>query len=174
MSVPVAVANIFEKITADKVELAGEVARVDEVSLAGANPDAMVRTILLQDALGRVPVLVPQCAVLDLDSLNRRLCRNLRALPVADISAITQRIKWYQLPVLPDLTGSKVVLDRSILQYEEVYLPSVDCGQYLRLQRQLLEAMLGEFSVLDIGVNRGGILLIVWTPPATFLKSMMP
>jgi len=158
MSVPIAVASLLEKITADKADLAEEVARVTEVPVAEVDQAAAIRTVLLADGAGRMQVVLLANSLLDLDSLNRQLGRELRALPEADVESLRKRIKWYHIPMLPDLTGSAVV-DNKVLALSEIYMPSTEEGLYLKIQGKLLEALVGHSAGLDVGIDSASIRL---------------
>jgi HD-like signal output (HDOD) protein/prolyl-tRNA editing enzyme YbaK/EbsC (Cys-tRNA(Pro) deacylase) len=157
MSVPAAVASIFKQITANKAELAKDVARIEEVAATAVTPGAAIRTVLLADARGRVQVVIAESALLDLDSLNQHLDRHLRALPQADVRVLKQRNIWYDIPVLPDLTGSNVIADNGILALDEVFVPSIEKGLYLKMQRGLLEALMGQFTGMNIAIDIASI-----------------
>lgn len=152
MSVPAVVSSLFSQLTATKAELAKDLAQVDEVSAVAVSRDAVIRTVLLEDARGRIQVVIGETAVLDLDRLNRFLDRNLRALSETEVNALKARVQWFEIPLLPDLTGSNVVVDSSVLKLSEIFVPSVEMGQYLKIQRDLLKALLGEYQQIEVAI----------------------
>ncbi len=152
MTVPTAVANLFKEISTTKTELADEFSKVVEVPEQGVAQQVRVRTVLLADEKGRVQVVIPESSVLDLDSLNKQTNRELRALAKMDLEALKQRIQWQEIPVVPDLTGADVITDVSISDLEDIYTPSASRGNYLKMNRPLLEALIGQAKTMEVSV----------------------
>jgi len=159
MSVPSAVAQILQDRTAKQDYLAEDAAKVTEVSASGAPKDARVRSVLLSDDKGRLQTVLPEKAILDLDALNKILGRSLRALSQPEVEAVKQQVQWQEVPVLPELTGFPVVLDKRVREMDEVFVPSTQSGRYLGLSRRLFEAVMGSSEVLDIAVSLPELLI---------------
>ncbi|OZG74239.1 signal transduction protein [Hahella sp. CCB-MM4] len=159
MSVPSAVVQILQDHTAKQDSLAEDVERVVEVSANGAPKDSRVRAVLLTDDRGRLQVVLPEKAILDLDALNQKLGRKLRALEKAEVDAVKQQAHWQEIPALPELTGFPVVLDQRLKGLEEIFVPSTTSGRYLSMSRRLFEAVMGQTEVLEIGVSLPDLLV---------------
>ncbi|WP_020405510.1 aminoacyl-tRNA deacylase and HDOD domain-containing protein [Hahella ganghwensis] len=159
MSVPSAVVQILQDHTAKQDALAEDVEKVVEVSAAGAPIDARVRSVLLTDDRGRMQVVLPEKAILDLDTLNQKLGRKLRALGRAEVDAVKQQLHWQEIPVLPELTGFPVVSDQRLQELDEIFVPSTVRGRYLSLSRRLFEAVMGQTESLDVAISLPELLV---------------
>lgn len=102
-------------------------------------PDVMM--VLLQDALGRLQVILPSDHLLDVDALNRKLGRDLRAVPRGDLDVLLKRLKVERLWPVPTLTNFETIVDNSVRTLPQVLfmldaqgnLASVDTGDFERV-----------------------------------------
>ncbi|MCG3170684.1 MAG: hypothetical protein CALGDGBN_02251 [Pseudomonadales bacterium] len=81
-----------------------------------------VRATLLQDAAGRVLVLMPADTLLDLDALNRFAGRELLAIPDDAVAAYCATHGLASLPALPRALGLPVIAERALRSCGELEL----------------------------------------------------
>ncbi|MDX1755112.1 MAG: HDOD domain-containing protein [Marinobacter sp.] len=105
MELPVAVRQALGD-SADRVELRDVAA--DEIG------SQALRMMLLNDDQGRVQVICRNQDLIDLDSLNKQLGRDLRMMPSREQLRVREKTGLRALPALPSLTGLPTVVDTAV------------------------------------------------------------
>jgi len=126
------------------------------VERATAPLNQVIKLILMNDALGRVQVLVPSDCLLDVDALNESQGRSLVALPHEDVSSLSQRYALDELPAIPDITGLPAIVDQRVLACDCVYVESGHADYLLKLSKELFTITLKKSKAASfaIPVNR--------------------
>lgn len=137
---PAQVSRLLDELSHESADHATLVAEVREVEGLQAPLDQRVRSCLLHDGYGRLQLILPERALVDLERLNLDLGRELRALSLDDQSQLLKRLGWEQCPVLPLLNGLAVIVDPSVLRLESIYVPSQNRGRFLEFSRPLFES----------------------------------
>lgn len=153
--IPSAVSNVIENHGS---EIKNPLTQVDPQQ---APEDRIVKMVLMHDVLGRMQVILPANSMLDVDTLNSRLGRDLVALAPNDLDSLRAKYSLSALPALPGITGLPSVVDSSVLDMDIVYLDSGEEGKLIQLDKQLFTDLLADareerFSVpiASINVNR--------------------
>jgi HD-like signal output (HDOD) protein/prolyl-tRNA editing enzyme YbaK/EbsC (Cys-tRNA(Pro) deacylase) len=132
MQLPEAVSNVLDAggIPWSPVELAAEPAQ------------ATVRPVLLQDAAGRVLVLVAADSLLDLDALNRFTGRELIATPAEAVTPLCAARGLRSLPSVPRVLDLPVIVDQRLLASSELSLDAGTGGAQLQMSGTAFRALL--------------------------------
>ena len=110
------------------------------------------RSLILQDGDGRVQVIVAADRLLDLKAVNRHLGRELRATSLEDIRKFCETHKLDSVPALPKLAGLLTVVDKHLLDHNELLLDSGNEEQLVRIGRAEFEIILEGAIICDISV----------------------
>ncbi|WP_336367352.1 aminoacyl-tRNA deacylase and HDOD domain-containing protein [Marinobacter sp. C2H3] len=104
-------------------------ASASDVSLrrvSQADPDTVVRMVLLNDEQGPVQAVVRQGDLIDLERLNKALGRDLRLMKRREQVKVRERAGLAELPALPSLTGWPTVVDQAVIGLPSVSLALAD------------------------------------------------
>ncbi len=118
---------------------------------------SQVKMILMSDVLGRVQIILPANALLDIDRLNRAIGRTLKVLAANDLNAVHSSLKVADVPAIPDITGLPALIDKRIADMENVHLDSGCPGKLLRIGKPLFQAMIKNARIEDFAVPVQGI-----------------
>ena len=133
-----------------------------------ADPDQLLRMVLLSDGCHKLQVIYRSCDLLDLETLNTQLGHSYALLPAAEQQRLCGRLGLAELPALPALTGWRTVIDSAVdagsavaLVLQDPHLamvmPANDfinlCGEADRLDCAVAVAPLAE-AVADHGNDR--------------------
>ncbi|WP_246065479.1 HDOD domain-containing protein [Hydrocarboniclastica marina] len=156
-SLPAALSEVFAK---SPEPLDPELVTRDE---AGDGVELIM--ILLSDTMGHLQVIQRADALLDIDTLNRELGRQLEAIPRAEASRLRTRLQLPGIPAVPGLTGYETVLDKTVAEAGSSQRFIIDSGvedTLLRFQPVEYTGLCGRFRTLacaipltDIAVNFG-------------------
>lgn len=124
MELPVVVRQALGD-TAESVELR-------DASSAAA--EQLLRMILLHDDQGKVQVICRSQDLIDIAALNKKLGRDLKALPRGEQNRLRERTGLRVLPALPSLTGFQTVVDDAVDGLSAVALALPDMGATLILK----------------------------------------
>lgn len=109
-----------------KQALAEQASAVSLRNIQQVDSGHVLRMVLLSDAEGKLQAICRRDDLLDLATLNKRLGRDLRMMPIGEQVRVRQRIGLTELPALPALTGWPVVVDPSVDELGFVALPLAD------------------------------------------------
>lgn len=110
------------------------------------------KSLILQDSQGRVQVIIAADRLLDLKAINRQLGRELHATSLADIRKFCETHNLTSIPALPKLAGLMTVVDKSLLEHNELLLDSGNDEQLVRVNRSEFEHILEDAILSDISV----------------------
>ena len=114
--------------------------------LAGA-----ARSLIMQDAQGRVQVVMPANCLLDVDAVNQELGRTMRPTTVTELQSFFDKHQLASVPALPKLAGMPTLVDGRLLEQETVLLDS-GADELLEVSREdfanlVADAVVGSVSV---------------------------
>ncbi|HTF96170.1 MAG TPA: HDOD domain-containing protein [Cellvibrio sp.] len=110
------------------------------------------KSVILQDGKGRVQVIYAADRLLDLKAVNRQLSRELLAASAADIRKFCTSHNLHSIPALPKLAGLLTLIDRSLVERNELLADSGDEKQLLKFSRDEFKQMLDDATICDIAV----------------------
>lgn len=124
-------------------------------------PSNAVRTALLHDGTHRLHVLFPADTLLDLNAIGHLTGWQLRAMSPTDIHKLCVVHQIKSVPAIPATLGLPTLVDRKLLNVEELVLDAGD-GGYLRMnstqfQQSLNGALLGDVTVDATQLSRGNL-----------------
>lgn len=109
-------------------------------------------TALLSDSQGAVQAIYPNGCLLDVDSLNKKLGRELKGLSLTEQTRLSAGMHMVSIPAVPLIAGFEIVLDRGILLCDPVYLDSGQPGLLLRLPLAQYYRLFAQARRLDCAV----------------------
>lgn len=110
------------------------------------------KSLILQDGEGRVQVLIPANAMLDLAAVNRELKRNLRATSSDELRKFFNKHNLDSIPALPRLAGLTTLVDQRLLEPESLLLDSGTAEQLLHVKQTDFHQALNDTTICDICV----------------------
>jgi HD-like signal output (HDOD) protein/prolyl-tRNA editing enzyme YbaK/EbsC (Cys-tRNA(Pro) deacylase) len=110
------------------------------------------KSLILQDGQGRVQVIISADRLLDLKAVNRQLGRELQATSLEDIRKFCASHHLDSIPALPKLAGLQTLVDKSLLDRNELLLDSGNEEQLVRIGRSEFEQILEGATLCDISV----------------------
>ncbi|ARU55444.1 YbaK family deacylase [Oleiphilus messinensis] len=152
MAIPTTVHDLIDRYqntysqTNQGAETADIVVRSPEVL------DQTVISVLMHDVLGRVQIIMPYNALLDVDKLNSQTSRNLQALSPDDVESIRVRHSLVDLPALPDITGLPCIVDQSVLNMEQIFVAAGDGESLVRFSSDLFATVIEKAKVESFAV----------------------
>lgn len=142
MAVPAAVDTVLRKNVIDHTELNTE--------YTGSH---LLRSTLLQDGSGKIQVIHADNRLLDIDSLNRQLSRELTPSTTADIENLCSKQQLDSCPSIPGVLPLYTVVDQSLKDAEELIVPTGSEGQLLKMRGSQFEKMCINVTFADITVS---------------------
>ena len=119
------------------------------LELREAEPAAAARCVLLGDGIGRVQVLTHHHRFLDLRALQNATGRELRAVHSDDRDAVCRQLGVSQLPGIPQVIATPMWIDAALLQAAEVFLPSGQDQQWIRVDQAAFTRLVSECRIVD-------------------------
>lgn len=154
MTVP---ASVLEMLQNNNVRYSitpnsGNVVRARGVDLSTAPGVCAVKSLLLQDKLGRVQVLLPANGLLDLDAMHKQFGRAFEGVSAAELRPLFRQYQLSNVPAFPGWNNLPTLVDSSLLKQETLWLDSGSNDHYLELaQRDFLTLTkateVGDFAV---------------------------
>lgn len=108
------------------------------------------KSIILQDDIGRVQVVIAADSLLDLAAVNRHLGRELRAAPPSELQQFFEANQYQTVPALPQVAGLLTLVDNQLLERDDLLLDSGDDEQLIHIHRAAFEQTLKDAIVCDI------------------------
>lgn len=114
------------------------------VDRAEINHEERVCLVLMSDTLGRAQVVFPADRIVNLDTLNRVMGRELRVIKQSDLQSLLDRYALRAIPAIPDITGIPTIVDASVRENDSdyAYLDVGEPDQLLKIKRSLFNEML--------------------------------
>lgn len=113
----------------------------------------LLRSTLFQDGNGKVLIIHPQNRLLDIDSLNNQLDRQLTPSAEADISNLCSKQGLDSCPSIPHVLPFHTVVDQALNGIEELIVPTGYQGQLLKVSGQQFHTMCDKVTMGDITVS---------------------
>ncbi|WP_339897456.1 HDOD domain-containing protein [uncultured Gilvimarinus sp.] len=110
------------------------------------------RSILLQDEIGRVQVVLGADRLLDLSAVNRHLSRELRAAEPDALKQFCEANQFQSVPALPQVAGLLTLVDQQLLERDSLLLDSGDDGQLIRVDSNEFQQILKDAIVCELSV----------------------
>ena len=110
------------------------------------------KSVILQDAKGRIQVIIAADSLLDLKAVNRHMSRELHATSPEELAKFCQTHALQSVPALPKLAGLLTLVDKSLLERDEILLDSGNEEQLLHLNRAAFQHVLEDAIICDIAV----------------------
>jgi len=117
------------------------------------------RGFMLQDGIGKVQVIAPGDALIDLQALNQQLKRDLRAIPKAELAELNQKMHLDQISAIPASMGVQTVVDNSVFNSDTIYLDSGCQGSLVKTQGSFFQKLAEQ-----------GLMVTSFTVPAEQLE----
>lgn len=110
------------------------------------------RSLLLQDDMGRVQVVIAADSLLDIKTVNRQLGRELYATSLDELAKFCQTHSLQTVPALPKIAGLLTLVDKNLLDRSELLLDSGNEEQLLHLNRADFQQVLEDAIICDISL----------------------
>ncbi|MBU2884524.1 HDOD domain-containing protein [Gilvimarinus agarilyticus] len=110
------------------------------------------KSILLQDEVGRVQVVIAANTLLDLNAVSRQLNRELQAASAQELKQFCDANHFQSVPALPQVAGLLTLVDQALLDRDELLLDSGDNEQLIHVQSADFQQTLNDAIVCDISV----------------------
>jgi HD-like signal output (HDOD) protein/prolyl-tRNA editing enzyme YbaK/EbsC (Cys-tRNA(Pro) deacylase) len=107
------------------------------------------RSILLQDDIGRVQVVLGADRLLDIATVNRYLNRELRAAEPDALKQFCEANQFQSVPALPQVAGLLTLVDQQLLERDSLLLDSGNEAQLIRVRSQAFQQILKDAVVCD-------------------------
>lgn len=115
------------------------------------------KSVILQDADGRVQIIHSADTLLDLNAVNRQLGRELHAASPEEVQKFLLSHNLHSIPALPKLTGLLTLVDKRVLDRNELWADSGNEEQLLHFSREEFQQILEDAIVCDISVPLDGL-----------------
>ncbi|ACE85202.1 HDOD domain-containing protein [Cellvibrio japonicus] len=110
------------------------------------------KSVILQDTNGRVQVIHSADSLLDLKAVNRQLGRDLHAASPEEVHKFCVSHNVHSVPALPKVAGLLTLVDRSLVERNELWVDCGDEAQLLRFSRDDFRNILEDAQICDIAV----------------------
>jgi HD-like signal output (HDOD) protein/prolyl-tRNA editing enzyme YbaK/EbsC (Cys-tRNA(Pro) deacylase) len=110
------------------------------------------KSVILQDAQGKVQIIFPADRLLDLNTVNRYLGRELHALKPDDVAKFCKEHQLKTIPALPKLEGLQTLVDKSLLELSELWADSGSDEQLLRFSKEEFAKILEDAKVVELSL----------------------
>lgn len=107
------------------------------------------RSILLQDDIGRVQVVLGADRLLEIATVNRYLNRELRAAGPDALKQFCEANQFQSVPALPQVAGLLTLVDQQLLERDHLLLDSGNEAQLIRVHSQEFQHILKDAVVCD-------------------------
>ena len=152
MALPVSVQQVLAKwnVVYSMTESTGPI-RIMNTTGYPVSAANTARVVFLKDSLGKVQVVVPGNRLLDLNQLAHQFGRQFIALAPEELQRMKQQLGLDDFPALPQLTRMESLVDRALLDQDELFIQSGRNSTWLRLPCEQFRALtkhslIGHFS----------------------------
>ncbi len=152
MSVPTSVLAILEKQNV-QFNVTTFDARSKLTLVAGETAPTLVKSMIVQDAKGRVQVLMPADYILDLDAMFRQFGRRFEAVVAADIRPLIKKDDLSTIPAIPSWKGMQSFIEASLLKKDRLMLESGNFGHVLELTQNEFGSLIKEATTGSFGIK---------------------
>lgn len=137
MSVPASVLALLEsqKVNFNVAQIDGQRQKLSLVK--GDEPaQCLVKSLLVEDAKGRVQVLLPSNHILDLDAMFRQFGRRFEAVHTSEIRPLINKLELSAIPAIPSWQGMPTLVESALLTKDRLMLESGNPGHVLELNQE--------------------------------------
>ncbi|PIE44387.1 MAG: hypothetical protein CSA50_00750 [Gammaproteobacteria bacterium] len=116
-----------------------------ETTIVAKSPEILPNTlisVLMHDFLGRLQVILPVNCLLDVDTLNNMLDRELQAISPDDKTSIRVKNSLANTSALPSIIDIPCLVDRQVSAMDEVYVDAGDGENFVRFNKGALNVLL--------------------------------
>lgn len=151
MSLP---ASIQELLDTQKVKYnIAEMDRAGRLGLVHSERDlCIVQSLLLQDAHGRIQVLLPAGFLVDLDALTKHTERNFEGVSMDDLRPLMQQQQLDCIPAVPRWQGMPTVVDQRLIDVQTLWLESGSGSNMLELSQTDFRSIIAASEVLPCAI----------------------
>ncbi|MGB1090779.1 MAG: HDOD domain-containing protein [Oceanobacter sp.] len=116
-----------------------------------ARSSAIVQVVFLQDSQGTVQVVVPTDRLVDLNLIAHQLGRRFKAVSPENLERIKVKLGLDDFPALPQLTNLDSLIDRSLLDRDDLFIQSGSGNHWLKIPKEQFRiltanSIVGRFS----------------------------
>ena len=112
-----------------------------------------VESVLLQDAHGRVQVLIPSGYIVDLDAIYRQFDRDFDGVPDKQIQDLVSAQELSSLPAIPKWQGLQTLIDSRLLKNNKIWLKSGHPDQIIEINQVDFQSMIDAANVGEIAIE---------------------
>lgn len=116
-------------------------------SVSSVSGEVVAISVMLTDSLGKLQVLMPRDAFLNLSELCEQLGRKLQAVPPEEQEKIAGDLGAESLPAIPSLYNLPIVVEATLIESEKIYLDSGHDGFYVELSNDEFKKALGQADI---------------------------
>ncbi len=107
----------------------------------GTTPGNYAKVIFLKDTAGKVQVVIPANRMLDLNLISHQTGRQFSAVPSEELAQLKRQLGLDDFPALPQLTRLDSLVDRSLLEYSELFIQTGHGDQHLSMPTDQFRAL---------------------------------
>jgi len=129
----------------------------DTFQLMQGNPitdysSKLARVVFLKDSIGQVQVVIPSNRILDLNRLSQQCGRQFSALNTDELTRLKSKFGIDDFPALPQVTQIDSLIDKNLLDEEQLYITSGDNHEWIKLPGDGFKSLttsstIGDFTV---------------------------
>ncbi|WP_045856144.1 HDOD domain-containing protein [Teredinibacter purpureus] len=124
--------------------------RITSLALVQQQQQAcLVQSILLQDAQGRVQVLLPGGSMVDLDALQQQTGRHFEGVNIEELKPLMKEGELSCVPALPRWQGMPTIVDAALLKQKKLWLYAGTDGSMLEIAQQDFASIITSSDVVD-------------------------
>ncbi len=138
--------SISESQQAEQVGGVSQLLHEQRLRIVGA-----ARSMILQDGQGRMQVVIPANCLLDMDAVNQQLGRTMRPTTNGELQSFFDKHQLASVPALPRLGGMPTLVDKRLLEQEQVLLDS-GADELLEVGSEDFGVLVADARVADVCV----------------------
>jgi Ala-tRNA(Pro) deacylase len=129
----------YDILTHPHTATSGETAEASHVP--GAR---LAKSVILEDELGYLMVVVPSNRQVDLGELHRQLKRNLGLVTESALGGLFTDCEIGALPAMGPAYGLETVVDDELAEQPDIYFEAGDHEQLIHVSAEVFQALMGE------------------------------
>jgi len=106
----------------------------------------LAKSVILEDDLGYLMVVVPSSRQVDLGEIHRQMKRNLGLATESELGQLFQDCEIGALPALGPAYGIETVVDDLIAEQPDIYFEAGDHEQLIHVSAEAFNSLLGEMA----------------------------
>jgi len=129
----------FDVITHEKTRTSNETASVAHVS-----GDCLAKTVILEDELGYVMVVVPASHQVMLSAVDDQMRRRLTLVNEAELPRLFRDCELGAIPPIGDAYGIETMVDDSLAEQTDIYFEGGDHELLVHVSNEQFETMMAD------------------------------